>query len=60
MCRAELVSKESELEHMRRDVSMKMAQIGDLEESLQHVKSQLITKSSLGTVLRVRHVLFLC
>lgn len=53
MCRTELVSKESELEHLRRDVSLKMAQIGDLEERLQQAKSQVLTKSSLGTVLGV-------
>lgn len=44
----ELVSKESELVNLRRNVSMKSRQISDLEESLQRTKEQLISKTDAG------------
>lgn len=50
MREAELATKASVLERLKREVSIKTAQIGDLEENLQHTKSQLVTKSLLGTV----------
>ncbi|KAF3699148.1 Coiled-coil domain-containing protein 18 Sarcoma antigen NY-SAR-24 [Channa argus] len=46
-CREELVSKESELQCLRRDVSVKTSQISCMEESLQHVKGQLNCKSNM-------------
>lgn len=47
-CREELVSKESELERLRKDVGVKTSQISCMEESLQHIKSQLISKNDIG------------
>lgn len=46
-CRGELVSKESELQRLRRDVASKASQIIRLEESLQHMKSQLDSKTDM-------------
>uniref|UniRef100_A0A3Q4M603 Coiled-coil domain containing 18 n=1 Tax=Neolamprologus brichardi TaxID=32507 RepID=A0A3Q4M603_NEOBR len=46
-CREELVSKESELERLRKDVGVKTSQISCMEESLQHIKSQLISKNDI-------------
>ncbi len=48
-CKGELVSKESELQRLRRDVAAKVSQISRMDESLQHMKSQLDSKSDMGT-----------
>lgn len=49
-CRGELVSKESELQRLRRDVAAKTSQISRMDESLQHMRSQLDSKSDMGTL----------
>ncbi|XP_047223128.1 coiled-coil domain-containing protein 18 [Girardinichthys multiradiatus] len=46
-CRAELVSKESELEHLRSQAAIKTEQITDLEQNLQDMKSQIISKTAM-------------
>ena len=52
-CRTELVSKESELEHLKRSVSIRTSQISGLEESLQSMRGQLISKSDTGQTFTV-------
>lgn len=47
-CQGELLSKESELQRLRRDVMVKTSQISSMEESLQHTMSQLDSKSDMG------------
>lgn len=42
------MSKESELQRLRRDVSVKTSQIRCMDENLQQVKSQLDSKSDIG------------
>ncbi|XP_061588611.1 coiled-coil domain-containing protein 18 isoform X2 [Cololabis saira] len=44
-CQAERLSKESELDHLKRDVSLKNCRISSLEEKLGSVKSQLVSKT---------------
>ncbi|XP_062413840.1 coiled-coil domain-containing protein 18, partial [Pungitius pungitius] len=44
-CRGELVSKDSELQCLRKDVNDKTSHISSLGESLQHTKRQLDSKS---------------
>ncbi|XP_031153874.1 coiled-coil domain-containing protein 18 isoform X2 [Sander lucioperca] len=46
-CRGELVSKDSELQRLRRDVNTKISQFSRMEESLQHMASQLSSKSDM-------------
>ena len=46
--RGELVSKESELQRLRRDVATKTSQVSRMDESLQHLKSQLDSKTDRG------------
>ncbi|XP_047446699.1 coiled-coil domain-containing protein 18 isoform X1 [Mugil cephalus] len=46
-CRGELMSKESDLQNLQRDVSIKTSQISSLEENLQHMKNQLSSKSDM-------------
>ncbi|XP_062284878.1 coiled-coil domain-containing protein 18 isoform X1 [Scomber scombrus] len=46
-CRGELVSKESELQRLRWDVTAKTSQISRMEESLQQTKSLLDSKSEM-------------
>ncbi|KAM7379087.1 hypothetical protein PAMP_004661 [Pampus punctatissimus] len=46
-CRGELVSKESELQCLRRDVVTKTSKINRMEESLQQTKSLLDNKSDM-------------
>ncbi|XP_044076253.1 coiled-coil domain-containing protein 18 isoform X2 [Siniperca chuatsi] len=46
-CRGELVSKESELQRLRRDIAVKTSQISRMEENLQRMKSQLNSKSDM-------------
>ncbi|XP_069568595.1 coiled-coil domain-containing protein 18 isoform X1 [Brachyistius frenatus] len=46
-CQGELLSKESELEHLKKDVAIKTSQISCMDESLQHIAGQLITKSDM-------------
>ncbi|XP_053185559.1 coiled-coil domain-containing protein 18 [Scomber japonicus] len=48
-CRGELVSKESELQRLRRDVTAKTSKISRVEESLQQTKSLLDSKSEMVT-----------
>ncbi|KAM9719760.1 coiled-coil domain-containing protein 18 isoform 1-T1 [Menidia menidia] len=48
VCQAELVTKESELESLRRDVATKTSHISGLEGSLQHTESQLHSKSNMA------------
>lgn len=47
-CRGELQSQQSELQFLRKDVSVKTSQIGHMEKSLQLVKRQLESKSDTG------------
>lgn len=49
--KVELVSKESELKHLKKDVAQKAAQISHLEESLQRIKSLLETKTDMGKLI---------
>lgn len=51
-CRGELVSKESELQRLRRDVTVKTSQISRMEENLRHTISQLDSKSDMGMLHR--------
>ncbi|XP_075954725.1 coiled-coil domain-containing protein 18 isoform X1 [Anarhichas minor] len=44
-CRGELVSRDSELQRLRKDVNDKISQISRMDESLQHMKRQLDCKS---------------
>ena len=46
--RGELLSKESELQRLKRDLTAKTAQLSRMEESLRHLKSQLDCKADLG------------
>lgn len=48
-CRGELVSKDSELHRLQRDVTVKTSQISCLDESLQQLSSLLNSKSDMGT-----------
>lgn len=47
-CRVELVSKESELKHLKKDVAVKSSQISLLEESLQQLKGRLDATTDTG------------
>lgn len=47
-CKGELESKESELQRLRREVSVKTLQIAHMEESLQDTRNQLDSKSDMG------------
>lgn len=50
-CQGELVSKDSDLQRLRRDVVVKASQISRMEESLQHTRSQLHSKSDMSMFL---------
>lgn len=47
-CRGELLSKDLELQRLRRDVTSKTSQISRLEESLHCMKNELDSKTNLG------------
>lgn len=42
------MSKESELQRLRRDIAAKTSQISRMDENLQQVKSQLNSKKDIG------------
>lgn len=46
-CREEMVSKDSELQRLRKDVNDKTSHISRLDENLQHIKRQLDSKSDM-------------
>nr|XP_020471831.1 coiled-coil domain-containing protein 18 isoform X2 [Monopterus albus] len=46
-CQGELVSKESELQRLRREVTVQTSQVSRMEESLQHIRSQLDSKNNM-------------
>lgn len=47
-CHGELLSKELELQRLRRDVANKASQISRMEENLHRSRTELDSKSSLG------------
>lgn len=47
-CQDELMTKESELQHLSTDVSVKTSQLRCMDEDLQHMKNQLDSKSDIG------------
>lgn len=47
-CQGELLSKELELQRLRRDITSKASQIGRMEENLHRMKTELDGKSNLG------------
>ena len=57
-CRGELLYKDSELHRLRKDVVVKASQISRMEESLQHARSQLHSKSDTGMSLPVSYFTF--
>lgn len=44
----ELLSKELELQHLRRDITNKTSQISRMEENLHRIKTELDSKTNLG------------
>lgn len=47
-CQGELLSKELELQHLRRDITNKTSQISCTEENLDRIKTELDSKTNLG------------
>lgn len=47
-CQGELLSKELELQRLRRDITSKTAQISRMEENLHHINTELDSKTNLG------------
>lgn len=47
-CHGELLSKELELQRLRKDIANKASQISRMEENLHRTRTELDSKSSLG------------
>lgn len=47
-CQGELLSKELELQRLRRDITNKTSQISHMEENLHRIKTELDSKTNLG------------